>query len=159
MTDETEIDPLKGFQNIRQDYVVGFAFRPDQSVILIKKHRPIQMYGLYNGPGGKIENKEDSAFAMSREFFEETGIWIEPHNWFKFHTEVFDTGAKIHFFTTKLTEDQLPTTKTDESVSIHHWKFWSLADYEFHKTLYNLCYLIPMAYSYLKNHTCRYTEQ
>lgn len=158
MAKETEIDPLRGFQHVRQDYVVGFAFRPDQSVVLIKKNRPIQMYGLYNGVGGKNKDNEDPTVAMSREFFEETGVWVEPHSWLKFHTEVFDAGAKVYFFTIELTEDQVPVSKTDECVSTHHWKQWTLEDYRSNNTIYNLCYLIPMACSYIMNYTCRYTE-
>ena len=63
-------------------YVTGFLFSSDNShLVLIKKLAPAWQVGLLNGVGGKIEKNETSADAMSREFKEETGVFIPVNNW------------------------------------------------------------------------------
>lgn len=57
-----------------------FSFMGD-SVLLIKKERPLWQRGLYNGIGGKQEKGETSVQAMVREFEEEAGIKTEACDW------------------------------------------------------------------------------
>jgi 8-oxo-dGTP diphosphatase len=63
-------------------YVVGFLFSPNLAeVVLVLKNRPDWQAGLLNGIGGKIEDGESPHNAMSREFVEETGVYISPSDW------------------------------------------------------------------------------
>lgn len=55
-------------------YVCGFMFDDDGSVLLIEKLRPDWQTGKLNGVGGRIEDGESGEEAMRREFLEETGI-------------------------------------------------------------------------------------
>lgn len=65
-----------------QKYVVGFCFSVDHThVAIILKNRPEYQAGLYNGLGGKVEPGEESHDTMSREFEEETGVYIWGKNW------------------------------------------------------------------------------
>lgn len=65
-----------------QKFVVGFCFSKDHSyVAIMKKNRPAEQAGLHNGLGGKVEPGEKPADAMSREFEEETGVYIWSKNW------------------------------------------------------------------------------
>lgn len=70
-------------------YVLGFAFDPSRQLLLLqRKDRPEWQAGRLNGVGGKIEPGEshNSAAAMVREFFEETGIRTERKDWHNFAT-------------------------------------------------------------------------
>lgn len=63
-------------------YVLGFCFSADsKDVLLIQKKKPDWMKGMWNGLGGKVEPYEDHRDAMSREFYEEGGVWILPPMW------------------------------------------------------------------------------
>jgi 8-oxo-dGTP pyrophosphatase MutT (NUDIX family) len=67
-------------------YVLGFMFDCTlQKVVLIKKDtdKPEQQWqnGLLNGVGGGIERDELPKAAMSREFFEETGLPTADDDW------------------------------------------------------------------------------
>lgn len=74
-----------------QDYVLGFLVSTNfAQVALIGKLKPEFQKGRLNGIGGKIEPGEKPIDAMSREFWEETGVTIEPDKWdlmgqYKFH--------------------------------------------------------------------------
>lgn len=64
------------------EYVLGFMFNPDKSqVLLIEKIKPDFLAGKLNGIGGKIEPNELPKSAMSREFYEETGIGTSEEQW------------------------------------------------------------------------------
>ncbi len=65
-------------------YVLGFAFSPDDKVLLIKKapdRGPEDVRGKWNGIGGSVEEGETTRQAMAREFQEETGIITNPDKW------------------------------------------------------------------------------
>lgn len=63
-------------------YVLGFAFDHERNLLLIEKQKPDWQKGRWNGIGGKLEADDFSLFhAMAREFHEETGVLIIPHNW------------------------------------------------------------------------------
>lgn len=63
-------------------YVLGIVTSPENDVLLIRKTKPEWQAGRLNGIGGKIEPAESPAFAMAREFYEETGCGIlDARNW------------------------------------------------------------------------------
>lgn len=94
-------------------YVLGFAFIPDRSkVLLIEKKRPAWQLGMLNGVGGKVEQGELISAAMAREFQEETGILTEKEHWASFgKCEGHD--YKVYLYTTIIPEVE-PQALTDE---------------------------------------------
>lgn len=65
-----------------QEYVLGFAFNSSKNeVVLVRKNRPKSLAGLWNGIGGKIEDKESPYEAMIREFREEAGVYLINWTW------------------------------------------------------------------------------
>lgn len=65
-----------------KQYVVGFVFSlQQQSVLLMRKKRPDWMVDRLNGIGGKVEKGERVNQAMSREFYEEAGVHVNPPDW------------------------------------------------------------------------------
>ncbi|KKM15352.1 hypothetical protein LCGC14_1696950, partial [marine sediment metagenome] len=98
-----------------KEYVVGFLFEEQPynnstRVLLIKKQKPEWQAGAYNGVGGKVKDKESVHIAMAREFREEAGVYIPPHEWRLFchmHVDNPDKSglATVHFFTHTATQD------------------------------------------------------
>lgn len=131
-------------------YVVGFAFDPLGKVYLIRKNRPTWQVGLLNGIGGKVEPFESSIAAMSREFFEECGVDVPTDRWKLFHREWWPNGNAVDFYTTELKLDERPVTKTDERIVAIPWKVINHLEWSTYQVVYNLAYLIPMAYTLLK---------
>lgn len=81
-------------------YVVGFLFDIDfKKVLLIKKNRPEQFKGLLNGVGGHVENDETEENAISREFEEETGYYINPESWYNFICVTGEDFLVNYYFT------------------------------------------------------------
>lgn len=80
-----------------QEYVLGFMFdKKGEKVALIEKIKPKWQEGLLNGIGGKIEEDESAYTAMTREFFEETGVHYEHWNFF---TQMQEDGVfKVYVF-------------------------------------------------------------
>jgi len=63
------------------EMVVGFLFSEDKkNVLLINKIKPEWQRGKFNGIGGKVEKDEKPDQAMTREFFEESGLLVELWN-------------------------------------------------------------------------------
>jgi len=98
--------------------VCGFAFSEDRkSVILIKKNRPEWQKGRLNGVGGHIEKGESPLFAMTREFEEETGLYVKKDRWTGVVTM---TGVdwRVFFFQTTLTglDVHMVRSMTDETL-------------------------------------------
>ena len=59
-------------------YVVGIILSEDHKyVLLLKKNKPVEIAGLWNGLGGKIEKFESPEYAVSREVKEEAGFEVE----------------------------------------------------------------------------------
>lgn len=74
-----------------KSYVLGFAFRRDETggkeVLLIRKARPENQRGLWNGLGGRVDMiRESRAQAMAREFAEEANVATAPEEWLHFAT-------------------------------------------------------------------------
>lgn len=64
-------------------YVLGVALNPatSQFVGLTKLKGPPFLIGRRTFPGGKREGNETPQVAISREVFEETGVYIPPEAW------------------------------------------------------------------------------
>ena len=80
-------------------YVCGFAFAQDhEQVVLMRKLKPADQRGRWNGLGGKIESSDKSArHAMSREFLEESGVDIDPDRWNVFCCYNNADGSEVFF--------------------------------------------------------------
>ena len=72
-------------------YVLGFAFWRDQVALIYKTKGPEYVLDTWNGIGGKIEADETGSAAMSREFFEETGLQIDSGRWGLFASQDGDS--------------------------------------------------------------------
>lgn len=101
------------------DYCLGFAFTVDGSVALIRKAKPEWQAGKLNGVGGKIEEFDPSpVHAMTREFMEETGVFLEPHLWREVGIVHFG-GGKVYVFTITDPMVQFVTSPTIEEVKLY----------------------------------------
>jgi 8-oxo-dGTP pyrophosphatase MutT (NUDIX family) len=131
-------------KGILKRYVVGFVFTRDrEKVVLIKKERSRSgfewMIGKCNGLGGKIDN-EGPFQAMSREFLEESNVFIAPYEWEwcgKFGRYV---EYEVIVFRAFIDEYRLKLTASEEG-SIH---LVNLADISNVDTVKNLSWLIPL---------------
>jgi len=97
-------------------YVLGFLFSSNHGIVsLIKKNRPPDQAGLFNGIGGRIEEHDEHPHAaMVREFQEETGALVT--SWEQFAV-VNVPSAIIHCFRAFSDEALLEVeTQTDETV-------------------------------------------
>lgn len=106
----------------KTEYVLGLMFnRESRDIILITKREASPFPGMLNGVGGHIEGDEDRHLAMSREFFEETGISTAPLFWFNFGT-IVTMNSIIHCFHRYVSQPFLvsASTTTDESVGIYN---------------------------------------
>jgi len=103
-------------------FVAGFLFSPDYSqVVLIRKnHGPNDMAGHLNGMGGEIEERDNGRpeVAMSREFLEETGVYIDPELWNCFHEQQFGEHHVTFFKAYSGLFDKV-ASMTDEVVGIY----------------------------------------
>ncbi len=132
------------------DYVVGYAFSPDgKEVALIEKLRPDWQAGKYNGIGGKVEPGERRCQAMSREFGEEAGVYISADRWLHFRTEEFypseEESIWVHHFavmTAAAEWDAIHTAEEEKVVKLPY----PLPAAEDRNLVYNMPYLVPMAY-------------
>ena len=137
------------------EYVVGFAFDTSRKVALIRKTHPDWQKNLLNGIGGKLEEQDKNqsfptdTCAMVREFQEETGLLINAGRWKKFHQERWPNGNVVSFFAVGLLPGEWPESKSDEQIVLVQWDHWSLFDWRIRGCLYNLHYLVPMAYCFL----------
>jgi 8-oxo-dGTP diphosphatase len=121
----------------QQIYVVGFLFSPDyKKVVLIRKNRPQWQVGKLNGVGGHVEVGEFPCDAMSREFVEETGVYL--NGWEDFFT-IENEFAYVHFFWYSSEDYSRVQSLTDEIVEIHDVDNLFSLD-----VIPNLRWLIPM---------------
>jgi 8-oxo-dGTP diphosphatase len=101
------------------DYVLGFAFNKDMThVALIKKTKPAWQAGLLNGIGGKIEEGEEIADALVREFQEECGIVSKTYQW----REVLTMGSEnwtVYVYYSNDLDIAKAETLTEEEIGIY----------------------------------------
>jgi 8-oxo-dGTP pyrophosphatase MutT (NUDIX family) len=93
--------------------------------------------------GGKIELYDESPkFAMSREFLEEAGAYINPEKWILFCKYIWKDGTVYFFVLNENSEEFLSTVKTMTEENIE----WVDVDaLNCQSTIYNLKWLIPLA--------------
>lgn len=118
-------------------YVVGFYMKDDE-VLLIEKQLPLWQKGKLNGLGGNVKKKETPLAAMTREFQEESGIYVEPNRWTCF-CQLSRNEVEIWFFRTDMiSTDKQPTSITNEHVL---WKKRNNLNH----VIPDLYWIIPMA--------------
>jgi 8-oxo-dGTP diphosphatase len=128
------------------EMVVGFVFYPSSLVYLIRKKRPDWQAGKLNGIGGHVELGEDPYSAMSRECFEEGGLFISEDNWeYICYMEEKDFFA-LHVFATIISSEDELKTMTDEEIVL-----LNMNDLITAKTIPNAKFLVPMAWEHLTN--------
>lgn len=121
-----------------QKYVLGFAFSKDLSkVLLINKSKPEWQAGFKNGIGGKVEQGELLPFAMSREFFEETGIQSVPIQWVALGSFGSDNFKVKVYCTKELDIDKFKQMEDEKPEIVDSTFFYQ------EKSLPNLTVLIP----------------
>lgn len=132
-------------QVIKIRYVLGFLFSYDlQRVALIRKERPNWQKGKLNGIGGHIEEGEMSVDAMSREFFEGTGVKVPLWDWQEF-CQMEGSVFRVDCFTARLKTagpDPELEKKTDETPRWYSLEFLHIEE---PPMIPNLKWLIPMA--------------
>ncbi len=149
-------------------YVIGFVFDlQKRQVMLIKKNRPTSQAGLLNGVGGKVEGPledKEPVLAMVREAKEESGFDSESSSWHLFHNEVHTSGNDLYFYvtTTENLCDKIGTM-TDEVIVVasydvdHKGNFMNI-NFDLAQMMYNLGWVLPMSYCYLRYPEHRYVR-
>jgi 8-oxo-dGTP diphosphatase len=121
-------------------YCLGFAFdNAGKNVVLIRKNKPEWQAGKLNGIGGKIEELETTYDAMSREFYEETGLITLPTDWLAY-LYMYGPGFRVHTFLRFNDDAMAAKTMTDEEVFIAEVK-----SYHHFEHIRNLPWLISAA--------------
>lgn len=123
-------------------YVAGFLFCGDAdtaSVALISKIRPKWQVGKLNGVGGKIEEGEDAASAMRREWVEETAT---PNPQWRHFATLKGAEFVVVFFTARGGESYPAffVNDTDEKVN-----WYPVSKLHNLPVIPNLRWLIPLA--------------
>jgi len=140
-------------------FVVGFPVDPvRREVALIHKLRPEWQRGKLNGMGGRIELGESPVGAMRREAAEEAGL--TDVQWLQFHYERHANGPQLWFYVAAVDSlRERVRTLTDERVVVVPLPIFSV---DFLRNpdvyVYNLCFLVPMATTYLAHEDRRYLE-
>lgn len=118
--------------------VAGFLFSMDRKrVALIRKNKPEFHNGMLNAIGGKLEPGEMFMEAMSREFYEETGVLFLKWEYF---LELNVPNWLVKFYRAFSDDIDKVKTTTDEAVDIYKVNY--LSDY---LIVPNLRWLVPMA--------------
>lgn len=98
------------------EYAAGYCFdEAAEHVALILKARPAWMKGKWNGIGGHVELGETPAEAQRREFREETGVDVLPHEWRQFGL-MTGPGYRVSLFVAYTNDVENIRTVTDEQV-------------------------------------------
>ena len=167
-------------QDLPNTYVIGFAIDPqyDEVALILKKRGPAFNLHKWNGIGGHVKVGESPVGAMRRESLEEMGLDLPASGqWQEFHYERRIDGPELHFFTALVPDlESKITTTTDEEVRVFSISailsdIIDIADNGFKgknyldqlgdknsEYVYNLGYLVLMAYSWLKNPQHAYLE-
>ena len=134
-------------------YVVGFAFnKKGDHVVLVHKDRPEWQAGLINGVGGKVEDTDlEYIDAMTREFFEETGMFTVAPDWDHFATLHFENdklGGEAMVFAYRIFTDDIWTCQTKESEKIEIFELPKAETWKGFRSLAGL-ELVPHTYAIL----------
>lgn len=124
----------------KQKYVVGLMFSLNkQTVLLIRKNKPLWQLGLLNGVGGKVEEGETPAQCMVREFKEEVGLNTEEEQWTYF-AKLCGTNSEIYFYKT-YTDSLVNAVQLESEIPMLIY----IEDLSFIEHVPNLKFLIEMA--------------
>lgn len=119
-------------------YTLGILFSDDlNQVLLIEKQRPDWQKGLYNFPGGHIEEGETALNCIKREFKEETNLEIK--DWLYIGKIVNKDNYFVDVFTSIHNTDEIGQKMTDECPE------WVECDSPDVPMISNLYWLIPFA--------------
>jgi 8-oxo-dGTP diphosphatase len=122
---------------VRIRFVVGLFFdKSGEDVVLLRKTRPTWQAGKLNGPGGKIETGETPEAAMTREFMEETGVFV--NSWQAVCVRS-DAISEVHFFAAR-GDVSACQSRTEEVVEVVR-----VSDLHSLEIVYNLRWIIPLA--------------
>lgn len=125
---------------MRQEYVAGFL-HDDDLVAMVEKNRPEWQAGLLNGIGGKIEQSDLlPVSAMTREFEEETGVYISEREWQHFLT-LEGTQSRVYCYAAFDTGGWLSKVRTVEDEEIRLIPFEFLDEYY---TVPNVKWIVPL---------------
>ena len=140
-----------------KEYVLGFAFRSDERVLLMTKSKPDWQAYRLNGIGGKMEVGEDPLQAMTREAAEEVDWHARPVDWI-FAGEIVHVSYEwlVYVFTGLYNQDGslMPTALEDEPVSWYRPDFWRDFDH-----IENLRWLVPLCQAQLRRPAIKFEIQ
>lgn len=126
-------------------YVLGFLFDPgERNVVLIEKQKPEWQKGRFNGVGGKVEDGETFNGAMSREFHEETGVLLPPHEWTPYVKMTGADGRHFELHVFYAVDVALYDVRTMETEKVIFTSTKAVIQGEF-KTIGNVPWLVAMA--------------
>lgn len=139
-----------------KEYVLGFVYWRDNIALIYKTKGPEYVIGTWNAIGGKVEDRDCVVEeAMSREFLEETGIYIPQDDWLFFATQEGTVGFSedkyiLHCLTATLdsSKDYTNIENTEGQGEIVKWfkfdNFESKTDF-YNLITPNLKWLIPLS--------------
>ncbi len=136
-------------QREKTEYVIGIYFTYDyKKVALILKNRPKWQEGLYNFPGGHIEEGEIAEQAIIREFKEECCIDIPQ---WELLGEMDSPRYRVVMFTAvQLSWSEEDKLKQGEDQPV----IWAEVDNLPDNIISNLRWLIPLAVNFWKAGNC-----
>jgi 8-oxo-dGTP pyrophosphatase MutT (NUDIX family) len=138
-------------------YVLGFCFSPSlRLVVLVRKTFPPWQAGRLNGLGGHVEQGEEPADAVAREFREESGCDVEL-DWGNFGM-LRGPGREVHLFCARCHPSMIlpyqPNAGREGMVDFHRVDdVLGEGDPERPWPLPDLRYLVPMALNFLRGDT------
>lgn len=104
-----------------KQYVVGFSFDVTATLmVVILKKKPDWQKGKFNGIGGIMEETDKGPFeAMTREYEEETGVFISNEQWDLFaRLKGQLKGEPYELFCFRVWSDEILKAKTMESEQV-----------------------------------------
>jgi len=128
-------------------YTLAFLFDDTlRRVALIQKQRPMWQQGKLNGIGGKVRPSEGNKVhvSLSREFKEEAGVKVEPHEWFPFGLMAGKDWQVTCFVMGSTPLIDQVKTMTDENIFVVDSN-----TFDGMPVIGNLRWLVPMAKDYL----------
>jgi mutator protein MutT len=79
--------------------VAAALIRRDNQILITQRFNDVDLPGLWEFPGGKVEHGESLQQALKREIFEELGIFIDVgEEFFSVEHQYPDRRVHLHFF-------------------------------------------------------------
>lgn len=109
--------------------VVGVIITPEDNIIISKRHEHLHQGGLWEFPGGKVEDGETESQALHRELHEEIGIEITSSEyWFTISHDYPDKKVELLIYKVTAYDGKLGSK---EGQLIKEVPVKQLADYDF----------------------------